>query len=422
MLDRVDCEPDYDDAVDEWFSTLRGALGAAPPAAATVVAAPVAARSSREPGRYSRKNPLLTRLIRNTVLSGPGSTKEVRQLVFELPDKSLSYQAGDALGVWPRNCAALVDEWLTVTGLDGGHVVEAADYGSMPLRQALVERFEIARVTGELLRFVAQRSQDRELVELLRPENKAVLTDWMWGRQSVDVLAATPVHATVDDWLAVLKPLTPRMYSISSACVDNPGEVHVTVGAVRYECQGMPRGGVCSTYLADRSDDAEIGIFVQPTNHFRPPADPNAPMIMIGPGTGVAPFRGFLQQRRALGHRGRNWLFFGERNAATDFYYRDELKDMHASGFLTELDLAFSRDQPEKVYVQDLLRARGAQVWEWLQDGAHLYVCGDASQMAKEVDRAICDIAARHGLLARDAAKAHVRALSSAGRYQRDVY
>nr|WP_046283510.1 bifunctional nitrate reductase/sulfite reductase flavoprotein subunit alpha [Mycobacterium sp. UM_NZ2] len=422
ILDRVDCEPDYDDAVDEWFRTLRGALGAVSTPAVAAVAAPVAARSSRESGRYSRKNPLRTRLMRNTVLSGPGSTKEVRQLVFALPEATLSYQAGDALGVWPRNSAALVDEWLMLTGLDGTHVVELAEHGSMPLRQALVERFEIARITGDLLRFVAQRSQDHELVDLLRPENKTALSDWMWGRQSVDVLAAIPIRATVDDWLGVLKPLTPRMYSISSACVDNPGEVHVTVGAVRYECRGVPRGGVCSTYLADRSDDAEIGIFVQPTNHFRPPADPNAPMIMIGPGTGVAPFRGFLQQRRALGHRGRNWLFFGERNAATDFYYRDELRDMHASGFLTELDLAFSRDQPEKVYVQDLLRARGAEVWEWLQDGAHLYVCGDASQMAKEVDRAICDIAARHGLLARDAAKAHVRALSSAGRYQRDVY
>ncbi|MCV7385631.1 bifunctional nitrate reductase/sulfite reductase flavoprotein subunit alpha [Mycolicibacter longobardus] len=427
ILDRVDCEPDYDDAVDEWLSTIRGTLSTAPVPAASApavppVAAPIAARPSREPGRYNRKNPLLTSLVCNNVLNGPGSTKEVRQLAFALPKGTLSYQAGDALGVWPRNSAALVDEWLTVTGLDGAHVIELADHGSMPLRQALVERFEIARITGDLLRFVAERSQDHELVELLQPENKAALSDWMWGRQSVDVLAASPVHATVEDWLAVLKPLAPRMYSISSACVDNPGEVHLTVGAVRYECRGVPRGGVCSTYLADRSDDAEIGIFVQPTNHFRPPADPNAPMIMIGPGTGVAPFRGFLQQRRALGHRGRNWLFFGERNAATDFYYRDELEEMHTSGLLTELDLAFSRDQPEKVYVQDLLRARGAEIWEWLQDGAHLYVCGDASQMAKEVDRAICDIAARHGLLARDAAKAHVRALASAGRYQRDVY
>jgi len=422
ILDRIDCEPDYDDAVDDWFSTLRSALSAGPAPAAASVAAPVAALPAREKARYNRKNPLLTRLMRNTVLSGPGSTKEVRQLVFALPEGTLSYQAGDALGVWPRNSAALVDEWLTVTGLDGTQVVELADHGSMPLRRALVERFEIARVTGDLLRFVAERGHDTELAELLRPENKAALSDWMWGRQSVDVLAATPVRATVEDWLGVLKPLTPRMYSISSACVDNAAEVHLTVGAVRYECRGVSRGGVCSTFLADRGDDAEIGIFVQPTNHFRPPADPDAPMIMIGPGTGVAPFRGFLQQRRALGHRGRNWLFFGERNAATDFYYRDELSEMHASGFLTELDLAFSRDQPEKVYVQDLLRARGAQVWEWLQDGAHLYVCGDASQMAKEVDAAICDIAARHGLLARDAAKAQVRALASAGRYQRDVY
>lgn len=425
MLDRVDCEPDYDHAAGAWLSAVRQVLtktaavvgddGAAPPA---VVLAP--ARS--QPEAYSRKRPLITSLVRNTLLSRPGSTKEVRQIVFSVPEGTLSYDAGDALGIWPRNSPPLVDEWLEVTGLDGATVVQVPDHGSMRLRTALTERFEIARITGDLLRFVAARSGDPELAKLVEPVNKAALADWMWGRQTVDVLAHSPVSASVDDWLRVLKPLAPRLYSISSASIDNPEEVHLTVSAVRFDCEGAARGGVCSTYLADHADGDDVGIFVQKANHFRPPVDPDAPMIMIGPGTGVAPFRSFLHRRRVLGHTGPNWLFFGERNAATDFYYRDEIEAMHERGFLTHLDLAFSRDQPEKIYVQDLMRRRGAEIWQWLRDGAHVYVCGDAHLMAKEVDRAVHEIIEDHGGLDHDAAKTYVRTLSSEKRYQRDVY
>jgi NADPH-dependent sulfite reductase flavoprotein alpha-component len=443
IVDRVDCEPDYENTAGAWLAAIRDALLAAPvlvggggggdaatPAAASVPApapaglgtAPKAAPVGLEPQLYTRKKPLITSLLRNTVLNGPGSTKEVRQFVFSLPEGTLSYHAGDALGVWPRNSPALVEEWLAVTGLDGDTTVEVPDHGSMLLRTALTERFEIARITGELLRFVAQHSGDDDLAELMKPENKAALADWMWGRQTVDVLAQSPVSASLDEWLTALKPLQPRLYSISSASIDNPREVHLTVNTVRYQSQGIPRGGVCSTYLADHADGDDIGIFVQKANHFRPPTDPQTPMIMIGAGTGVAPFRSFLHRRRVLGHTAPNWLFFGERNADTDFYYRNEIEAMHADGFLTELDLAFSRDQPEKIYVQDLIRRRGAEIWRWLQDGAHLYVCGDAQHMAKEVDGAVHDIVQRHGLLDADAAKQYVRALAANKRYQRDVY
>ncbi|WP_375482621.1 molybdopterin-dependent oxidoreductase [uncultured Mycobacterium sp.] len=430
MVERVDCEPEYEEAVAGWLSEVLRELSrqpalvggdtaaaAAPAAQAHAIAAP-----SIESQTYGKKNPLVTCLARNTALSGPGSAKEVRQFVFRVPTETFCYEAGDALGVWPRNHGELVDEWLAVTGLDGDTVVQLGAHGEMPLHVALVERLAIARLTPDLLRFVAQRSGDPELGELLKPENKAVLAEWAWGRQQVDLLADVPVTASVEDWLAVLKPLQPRLYSISSSPTVHLGEVHLTVSVVRYAFRGARRRGVCSTYLADGADGDDIGIYVHKSPHFRLPTDPDTPMIMVGPGTGIAPFRSFLHERRALGHNGRSWLFFGEQHAATDFYYCDEIQKMHADGFLTEVDLAFSRDQPEKIYVQHLMRHRGAQLWQWLQDGAHLYVCGDGQRMAKDVDRALVAIVEQHGHRDADDAKAYVRNLAAANRYQRDIY
>ncbi|MFJ7622773.1 sulfite reductase flavoprotein subunit alpha, partial [Rhodococcus erythropolis] len=366
--------------------------------------------------------PLATALTRNIVLNRPGSSKDVRQLGFHLPDDTVSYEAGDALGVWPRNSSPFVDEWLTLTGLDGEETVDLGQHGSMTLRTALTERLEITRISSDMIRFVHQRTRDSDLAELLKPENVSTLKDWSWGRQSVDILAQSPVRASTDEWLSLLKPLQPRLYSISSSPKENPREVQLTVSAVRYNIAGVPRRGVCSTYLADHARDDDIGIYVQKSTHFRPPSDPETPMIMVGPGTGIAPFRAFLHERRALGHTGPNWLFFGEQHAATDFYYREEIEELRKDGFLTELDLAFSRDQADKVYVQDRMRERGALLWEWLQKGAHFYVCGDANRMAKDVDSALNGVVAQHGKLAPRSAEAYVKALSAEKRYVRDVY
>jgi sulfite reductase alpha subunit-like flavoprotein len=292
----------------------------------------------------------------------------------------------------------------------------------MPLREAATRHLEILKVTPDLLRFAAERSRAREVATLLRPDNKTELQKWLHGRQAMDVIHDVGVRASLQEWLEVVKRLQPRQYSISSSPLVNPLEVQLTVSAVRFEHRGRPRQGVCSTFLADRCGDRDVEVYLQKSPHFRPPADGDTPMIMVGPGTGVAPFRAFLHDRRERGQQGRNWLFFGERTSAHDFYYRDELEGMRDDGFLTRLSLAFSRDQREKVYVQDRMRQYGADLWAWLQDGAHFYVCGDATRMAKDVDQALRDVAERHGGLDPAEAGAYVKTLSSQKRYVRDVY
>ncbi|MBK3532350.1 molybdopterin-dependent oxidoreductase [Streptomyces rubiginosohelvolus] len=429
LVPRTDCEPEYEQPFDQWLKEVRAALEVTTPEGttgpeATLPAAP-APPAEKQPARPSRPAPVTALLTGNRLLSLPGATKEVRAFTIDTrhADTPLTYTAGDALGVRPLNCPDLVAEWLAVTGLDPAAEVDVPGRGTVALGEALYRHLDITRITPDLLRLVADHTGDRSLKKLLRPDNKGERDRWTWGRQAVDVLAEHPVRATAAAWAEVLGPLRPRLYSIASSPLEDPHRMRLTVSVIRYESAlGGMRKGVASTFLADAEPDSPVPVFVQRNDRFRPPADPATPMIMVGPGTGVAPFLGFLEERRALGHSGANWLFFGEQHRATDFYYREELDTMSRSGTLTRLDTAFSRDQRAKVYVQDRMREHGAQLWSWLRDGAHLYVCGDASRMAKDVDRALRDIAVAHGGLEPDAAAAQVKQLASDRRYVRDVY
>ncbi|MET8825631.1 bifunctional nitrate reductase/sulfite reductase flavoprotein subunit alpha [Streptomyces sp. NPDC004610] len=423
LVPRADCEPDFEETAEHWLGEVVTALTTLTTRTALTTETGPPPPSPPAPTGHSKSSPFATLLMGNRLLSLPGSGKEVRQFAFDTRDGELAYDAGDALGVWPVNGAGLVAEWLALTGLGPDEPVDLGDAAPLPLEEALRTRLDITRVGAELLRFMTERTGSHELKRLLRPDNKDALAQWSWGRQAADVLAEFPVRASAAEWAGVLRRLTPRLYSISSSPLAHPGEVRLTVSVVRYGgSQGRGRAGVCSAYLADHADDGPVQVFVQRAPHFRPPSDPAAPMIMVGPGTGVAPFIGFLEERRALGHSGPNWLFFGEQRRATDFYYREELEEYRDSGHLDRLDLAFSRDQRNKVYVQDRMREHGPRLWQWLRDGARFYVCGDAGRMAKDVDRALRDIVATQGGMDPDEASAYVRRLATEKRYVRDVY
>ncbi len=409
LLPRQDCDTDNYQELAALLQAETTAPGC-PPATAP---APLAAPASHTPGS-SRETPYPSRLLHNQLLTPPGEPRETRQIVLEA--RALHYQAGDALGVWPRNCPELVEEILRLTQLDGAQSVTPDNTESLSLREALASQREIARPSPEMLTLIAERSQSSELRQLLVHRDR--LKDWLWGRQLADILQQFPITCTASELLDNLKRLQPRLYSISSSPLAHPGEIHLTMGTVRYG----QRKGVASTFLADRAGAAEIPVFIQPARHFRLPEDGQCPIIMIGPGTGIAPFRSFLHERRALGQTGKNWLFFGEQHARSGFYYREELETLQREGLLTHLSLAFSRDQERKIYVQDRMLEQGAELWQWLEDGAHLYVCGDASRMARDVEQTLQEIACLHGNLGPEQAAEHIRLLASQKRYVRDVY
>ena len=410
---RVDCDIDYDEAAKMWAEGVFAALTDGASAAAE-------AAQPAETG-YSRRNPFPARLLANRLLNAPGSGKEVRHFEISLAGSGLTYEVGDALGVLPGNCPALVSDILGILGCDGEDAVNTPDGAETSLRLALAQHYDITKPSPDLLEAASERCP--ELAALLDPARKDDLKKWLWGREIADVLRGMSPGFSASELVALLKKMPPRLYSISSSPKAHPGEVHLTVGAVRYEAHGRPRKGVASTFLADRAgDQTPVPVFIQTSHGFRLPAVGDVPVIMCGPGTGIAPFRAFLEERAATGAKGRNWLFFGDQRRACDYLYAEQLEAWRAGGHLARLDLAFSRDQAEKIYVQNRMLENAAELWAWLEDGAHFYVCGDASRMARDVDAALHRVAEIAGGLSAGAAAEYVSRLKSGKRYQRDVY
>ena len=373
---------------------------------------------------HTRDNPFHASLRERRPLTADISSKLTMHLSFALEDSALHYQAGDACGVVAQNDPTLVDEILSLLPFQGEAVVTVPKHGQTTIREALLYHTQPTRLSRKIVQHFAEKSGSKVLTALLPAAQATHLEEFMFDRGLIDLLGEYPGTITDPAELVTMLPrLAPRLYSISSSPAAHGREVHCTVAVVRYRSHNRERGGIASTMLADRVDlGARLPIYIQPNKRFRLPKDANTPMIMIGPGTGIAPFRAFLHERQALGQKGRNWLFFGERSAKTDFLYCQELKDMCDSGHLTRLDTAFSRDQAHKVYVQDRMLEHGAELWQWIEQGGQLFVCGDASRMAKDVDAALHTVVQKHGAMSTEAAREYVSDMHDGGRYHRDVY
>lgn len=422
LYPRVDCDIDYWDAAEGWIkgalAQVRERLRAAPPAATAAPAAPAPAESP-----YSRRHPFPAKLLDRIVLNDTGSAKETWHLELSLAGSGLRYEPGDSLGVFPTNHPHAVAAVLAAAKLAPETEVASHDGSSGTLYDRLHRSCEISLLTRDLLRKYLALGDNPQLAELLAPDREAALAAYLQGRDLADLLSDFPIPLYANDLVDLLRKLPPRLYSIASSPLFAPEEVHLCVARVRYHNAGRQRHGVCSSYFAEGiGDEEEIPVFVNSNPNFRLPADPGTPIVMVGPGTGVAPYRAFLQHREASGAKGRNWLFFGEQRSRTDFLYQIEWQKYLADGLLTHLHVAFSRDQADKVYVQARMREHGAELYRWLEEGAWFYVCGEESRMAHDVHSTLLDIVARAGGLGPEAAAAYVDNLRKQGRYRRDVY
>ncbi|GED97439.1 sulfite reductase subunit alpha [Gordonia crocea] len=422
VVPRAECDVDFQSTIDTWLPAALDALAGieAPPAAPEPAPAP-----ERKPARkpaWGRRNPYSATIVTNRTLSAPGSAKEVRHIEIALGDSGIAYEPGDGLSVVPSNDPELVARILERLGATGDELI-VDRRSERTLRESLTHHFEISTASKYLVDYVASRSGDAELTHLAETGDREALEAWLWGRDVLDVLNVDPsLTITGEELLGELRPLAPRAYSIASSPTIHGDSVHITMAVVRYRSFDRDHGGCASTHLADRRAVGEqIGVFITPNRSFRLPDD-DVPAIMIGPGTGVAPFRSFLHERAARGATGDNWLFFGDQRREFDFAYREELEGFVDDGLLTRLDTAFSRDQEHKDYVQHRMAENGAELFAWLQRGARVYVCGDATRMAHDVDEALHEIIAEHGGFDADGAAHYVDELRTAKRYLRDVY
>ena len=372
------------------------------------------------PDGPSKDNPYASELLVNRLMT-EGSDKETRHFELSLKASGMAYEPGDSLGVLPVNCPEVVSDLLQAVGLSGEESIVIGEE-THALLEALSNRLACTVLSKIQIKKFNEIAQSEKLEALLKLENKESLIDYMWGRELIDLFLEFPQDGIEAQALVgLLRTMPPRLYSIASSLKAHPDELHLTVAVVRYEGHGRKRKGVCSSYLAERVGES-IPCYLHPNKNFKLPENPDTPIIMVGPGTGIAPFRAFAEERRATGATGKNWLFFGDRSASTDYLYGEEWEAYLKDDTIHELDLAWSRDQAEKVYVQHKMTERGSELWKWLQEGAVFYVCGDASRMAKDVDQALRDIASKEGRMAEDEAAAWVKALQKEKRYLKDVY
>lgn len=386
-----------------------------------VTAPPPASRSAASP--YTRSNPFPGKLVVNRRLSSADSEKDTRHFEIDVSGWDLSYEVGDSIAVYPSNDPELVGEVIRALGATGDEPVPAAKT-QKPFREALLRDYSITQPTPKLLKAIAERASAAPLLkELLDPERKQELDTYLWGMEVIDFLNDhRSVKFLPEEFVALLTKLQPRLYSIASSLRAHPDQVHLIVDVIRYESHGRIRKGVATTFLAERADNVPVPVYPSSAKHFHLPEDPGAAIIMVGPGTGIAPFRAFLEERQAAGAKGKNWLFFGAQRQSCDSYYGEEFEEMMRDGVLTKFDCAWSRDQAQKVYVQHRMLDSGAELWRWLDEGAYFFVCGDAKRMAKDVDAALRTIVQQHGGKAPEAASEYVEKMKTDKRYKRDVY
>ncbi|OBW95866.1 NADPH-dependent assimilatory sulfite reductase flavoprotein subunit [Gallibacterium salpingitidis] len=419
LLERADCDLDYQTTASQWIEQINQVLAQQVTATTTIQQAPQNTEKSNV-NQYSRENPFSATLSVRQKITGRHSTKDVEHIEIDLGDSGLSYQAGDALGVWFNNDPALVEEVLTAVALDGDQQITYQN-NSLTLRQALTEHFELTQNTARFVKGYAELNPQAELQALIADPQQ--LQDYVVATPLVGVLQTYPTKLTAEQLISLLRPLTPRLYSIASAQSEVGEEVHLTVGVVRYQFNGKTYTGGASGFLGERlGEDEEVKVFVESNPNFRLPQDPTRNIIMVGAGTGIAPFRAFMQQRAADEASGENWLIFGNQTFTEDFLYQQEWQDYAKQGLLNRYHFAWSRDQQQKIYVQDKIREQAETLWQWLQQGAYLYVCGDANKMAKDVEQALLDVISQQGNLTVEQAEDYLADLREEKRYQRDVY
>lgn len=419
IMDRVDCDVDYDQSVTAWSNELIEKLKLL--SSVNTQAAPIASLGGQvSAANYTKKSPFSASLIDSFKITGRDSTKDIRHVEISLEDSGIRYAPGDALGLWFTNDPAMVDELLELTGVDANTVVTVNDE-SLDVKRALIEKFELTQSYPNFVKLFGELTEQRALTELLG--DKDALRAFLAERQIIDIVRQYPAKLEAQQLADSLRAITPRLYSIASSQAEVEDEVHLTVGVVEYDAFDTAHLGGASGFLAHRLEEGqEVRVFVESNNNFRLPDDPNTPVIMIGPGTGIAPFRAFMQQREADEAQGKSWLFFGNPHFTQDFLYQVEWQKYLKDGVLSKLSLAFSRDQAEKVYVQHKLIEHGEEVYQWLEDGAHIFVCGDANHMAKDVNDALISLVATHGQKSEQEAEAYVNDLRRAKRYKKDVY